>query len=318
MPLGCESVEVDLALEGSLKPDTPPRQPFAQLRTERQAAGIERCAIVIPQASAAIVRHHAGLAERFRSHGPTYPRPPAVIASTHREAGGFRPDVGPAPVAGFGVFTGWSFSVRGQPARIDSPYVSKIASDNFRLGSPEALGIRQRLGRQPGTERQGHCSPEGHTADSLRLRGLPGRLDEPIQRIRERPERERRWLSSEVWQKGTESRVSDPRLVVTSLSAAARYLYETIYCAQGEMENRIKLYRATPPPRGAMSRVLKSPAAESEMRSSPVSRRSPDLAIAIRISAEPKGELSSATGIERWNLPLCSEWRKLLPSRLGL
>jgi hypothetical protein len=79
------------------------------------------------------------------------------------------------------------------------------------------MGIRRRLGRQPGTEKQGHCSPERHTADSLRLGGLPGRLDEPIQRIRERPERERRWLSSEVWQKGTESRVSDPRLVVTSL-----------------------------------------------------------------------------------------------------
>ena len=36
---------------------------------------------------------------------------------------------------------------------------------------------------------------------------------------------------------------ANPRFVVTSLKrgeAAARYLYETIYCARGEMENRIK------------------------------------------------------------------------------
>jgi hypothetical protein len=51
--------------------------------------------------------------------------------------------------------------------------------------------------------------------------------------------RPRRVVGKAEWTRGE----SNPRFVVTSLSskeAAARYLYEKIYCARGEMENRIK------------------------------------------------------------------------------
>ena len=40
-----------------------------------------------------------------------------------------------------------------------------------------------------------------------------------------------------------DARRSQPRFIVTSLSAAtcdARRLYEDVYCARGELENRIK------------------------------------------------------------------------------
>jgi len=52
-------------------------------------------------------------------------------------------------------------------------------------------------------------------------------------------DRERRVIGKAEWTKGE----GNPRFVVTSLSrdeAAARYLYEKIYCARGDMENRIK------------------------------------------------------------------------------
>jgi len=39
---------------------------------------------------------------------------------------------------------------------------------------------------------------------------------------------------AEWWGKG------NPRLIVTSLSRDGRELYEQVYCARGEMENRIK------------------------------------------------------------------------------
>jgi hypothetical protein len=51
--------------------------------------------------------------------------------------------------------------------------------------------------------------------------------------------RERRVIAKAEWTQGE----ANPRFVVTSLVAAygdARYLYEELYCARGEMENRIK------------------------------------------------------------------------------
>ena len=53
--------------------------------------------------------------------------------------------------------------------------------------------------------------------------------------------RERRVIGKAEWTQGE----TNPRFIVTSLAPAevengARYLYETIYCARGEMENRIK------------------------------------------------------------------------------
>jgi hypothetical protein len=51
--------------------------------------------------------------------------------------------------------------------------------------------------------------------------------------------RSRRVVAKVEWTKGE----ANPRFVVTSLTrrqAKAKYLYETVYCARGEMENRIK------------------------------------------------------------------------------
>src|SRR5205807_4566384 len=51
--------------------------------------------------------------------------------------------------------------------------------------------------------------------------------------------RERRVVAKAEWTEGQ----ANPRFVVTSLSREeheARHLYEKLYCARGEMENRIK------------------------------------------------------------------------------
>jgi hypothetical protein len=58
-------------------------------------------------------------------------------------------------------------------------------------------------------------------------------------RTRDSWSRERRVIGKAEWTSGE----ANPRFVVTSLApaeAAARHLYEAIYCARGEMENRIK------------------------------------------------------------------------------
>ncbi|HKU08750.1 MAG TPA: IS1380 family transposase [Bradyrhizobium sp.] len=64
-------------------------------------------------------------------------------------------------------------------------------------------------------------------------------------RTRESWSRSRRVIAKAEWLPGTtaQSGAANPRLVVTSLKraeTAARHLYEAIYCARGEMENRIK------------------------------------------------------------------------------
>ncbi len=48
--------------------------------------------------------------------------------------------------------------------------------------------------------------------------------------------RERRVVAKAEWTKGE----ANPRFIVTSLAGHGRHLYEDIYCARGEMENRIK------------------------------------------------------------------------------
>ena len=55
--------------------------------------------------------------------------------------------------------------------------------------------------------------------------------------------RRRRVIGKAEWMPGRAERCANPRFIVTSLSmdeARARRLYQTIYCARGEMENRIK------------------------------------------------------------------------------
>jgi hypothetical protein len=64
-------------------------------------------------------------------------------------------------------------------------------------------------------------------------------------RTRESWNRNRRVIAKAEWLPGTtaQSGAANPRFVVTSLKraeAAAQHLYEAIYCARGEMENRIK------------------------------------------------------------------------------
>jgi hypothetical protein len=73
-----------------------------------------------------------------------------------------------------------------------------------------------------------------------------GRTGKPARRFRELRyatrkswSRERRVVAKAEWTGGA----ANPRFVVTSLvpaEAGARHLYETIYCARGDMENRIK------------------------------------------------------------------------------
>src|SRR5690606_14221436 len=55
--------------------------------------------------------------------------------------------------------------------------------------------------------------------------------------------RRRRIVAKAEWMPGRGEGGANPRFVVTSLSAAAvdaRTLYEELYCARGDMENRIK------------------------------------------------------------------------------
>ncbi len=73
-----------------------------------------------------------------------------------------------------------------------------------------------------------------------------GRTGKPARRFkdfrwstRESWSRRRRVIAKAEWTQGE----ANPRFVVTSLKAgevAGRYLYETIYCARGDMENRLK------------------------------------------------------------------------------
>jgi hypothetical protein len=56
-------------------------------------------------------------------------------------------------------------------------------------------------------------------------------------RTRKRWTRERRVIAKAEWTQGE----ANPRFIVTSLAEEnGRHLYENIYCARGEMENRIK------------------------------------------------------------------------------
>lgn len=55
--------------------------------------------------------------------------------------------------------------------------------------------------------------------------------------------RRRRVVAKAEWMPGRHDRCANPRFIVTSLRSGeirARRLYETLYCARGEMENRIK------------------------------------------------------------------------------
>ena len=76
-------------------------------------------------------------------------------------------------------------------------------------------------------------------AQSQRTRRPARRFKDFTWRTRKSWSRERRVVAKAEWTEGK----ADPRFVVTSLSCEehhARHLYEKLYCARGEMENRIK------------------------------------------------------------------------------
>jgi hypothetical protein len=80
----------------------------------------------------------------------------------------------------------------------------------------------------------------GQAEEESRRTGKPARrFKDFMWTTRKSWSRRRRVVAKAEWTQGE----ANPRFVVTSLTThenAARYLYETVYCARGEMENRIK------------------------------------------------------------------------------
>jgi hypothetical protein len=80
----------------------------------------------------------------------------------------------------------------------------------------------------------------GQAEEESRRTGTPARrFKDFMWTTRKSWSRRRRVVAKAEWTQGE----ANPRFVVTSLASAeneARYLYETVYCARGEMENRIK------------------------------------------------------------------------------
>ena len=80
----------------------------------------------------------------------------------------------------------------------------------------------------------------GQAEEESRRTGKPARrFKDFMWSTRESWSRRRRVVAKAEWTQGE----ANPRFVVTSLAPEeneARYLYETVYCARGEMENRIK------------------------------------------------------------------------------
>ena len=76
--------------------------------------------------------------------------------------------------------------------------------------------------------------------DESRLTGQPARrFKELTWTTRKSWSRKRRVIAKAEWTRGE----ANPRFIVTSLTetdGGSRQLYETVYCARGEMENRIK------------------------------------------------------------------------------
>jgi hypothetical protein len=95
------------------------------------------------------------------------------------------------------------------------------------------LAKNARLNRAIGAE-----LAEAH--EESRTTGKPARrFKELIWTTRKSWSRKRRVIAKAEWTKSE----ANPRFIVTSLTAAdgdARHLYEAVYCARGEMENRIK------------------------------------------------------------------------------
>lgn len=99
------------------------------------------------------------------------------------------------------------------------------------------LARNDRLAAEIGAEMAG-------AEQAARRRGKPARrFRDFMWTTRKSWSRRRRVIGKAEWMPGRAEKNANPRFIVTSLrpgEARARRLYETIYCARGEMENRIK------------------------------------------------------------------------------
>jgi Transposase DDE domain group 1 len=105
----------------------------------------------------------------------------------------------------------------------------------------EANGVDYLFGLARNTRLVGELAAElGQAEEESRRTGQPARrFKDFMWSTRDSWSRRRRVIAKAEWTQGE----ANPRFVVTSLEPAenpARYLYETVYCARGEMENRIK------------------------------------------------------------------------------
>jgi hypothetical protein len=110
---------------------------------------------------------------------------------------------------------------------------------------------RSRLSVRPGEEQPARRRDRGRTCPIRRAEPTDRKAGAPLQepapaqagdfiwQTRKSWSRERRVVAKAEWTGGE----ANPRFVVTSLAREeheARHLYEKLYCARGEMENRIK------------------------------------------------------------------------------
>jgi hypothetical protein len=105
-------------------------------------------------------------------------------------------------------------------------------------------------------------------AELSRKTGKPARrFKDLIWSTRDSWSRERRVIAKAEWTEGE----ANPRFIVTSLSRAeheARHLYEKLYCARGDMENRIK---SLPSRKRGNASLTSSPTAPRPRRCAPTS-----------------------------------------------
>ena len=104
-------------------------------------------------------------------------------------------------------------------------------------------GQSRRLPVRSGTQRTVGGGDQGRDATGRSGQPADRHASAPLQGLHVVDARQLEPSSSRRWQGRGHPRGSQPRFVVTSLRSsevAAQYLYETIYCARGEMENRIK------------------------------------------------------------------------------
>ena len=109
------------------------------------------------------------------------------------------------------------------------------------MGWCERNGVQYVLGLAGNERLVAKIAPEMKAAARTAKRtGQPARVFADFQyRTRKSWGRERRVVAKAEWTQGA----ANPRFIVTNVHpafGAPRFLYETVYCARGEMENRLK------------------------------------------------------------------------------